>query len=43
MAIKVEDVINFLLNINVVESAAEVTEESWLEVDSNLDDGFYEA
>ena len=43
VAIKVEDVINSLLNINAVESAAEVTEESRLEVEQNLDDSFYDA
>ena len=43
VAIKVEDVINSLLNINAVESVAEVTEESRLEIDQNLDDSFYDA
>ena len=42
-AIKVEDVINSLLNINAVKRAAEVIKESLLEVDYNLDGSFCDA
>ena len=41
--IKVEDVINSLLNINAVESAAEVIKKSWLEIDYNLNDSLCDA
>ena len=42
-ASKVEDVINSLLQISAVKSAAEVTKELLLEVDYNLGDSFCDA
>ena len=42
-ATKIEDVMNSLLNINVVKSAAEVIKKSLLEIDYNWDVSFCDA